>query len=53
MIILLPLLISLVGLIMYALSSNAKVTTIGLHMFWVGLLAFLLAYHGQPITVVR
>jgi hypothetical protein len=42
MIIYLPLLISIVGLLMYALAANPKVSVIGLHMFWVGLLAFLL-----------
>jgi hypothetical protein len=53
MIIYLPLLVSIVGLLMYALASptNAKLATIGLHMFWVGLLAFLLAYH--PLLTAR
>jgi len=46
MIIIFSLLISLVGLLMYALSANGKIQTIGLHMFWVGLLAFLLRYQG-------
>lgn len=53
MIILLPLLISLIGLVMYFVSANGKVQAVGLHMFWVGLLAFLLTYHGQAITVIR
>lgn len=53
MIILLPLLICLIGLVMFFVSTNAKVSTIGSQMFWVGLLAFLLTYHGQAITVVR
>jgi len=51
MIIFLPLLISLIGVLMYALCTDAKLQTIGLHMFWVGLLAFLLQYHGQPIKI--
>jgi hypothetical protein len=55
MIIYLPLLISIIGLLMYALSSpnppnNPKLQAIGLHMFWVGLLAFLLIYHGPLIS---
>lgn len=52
MIIFLPLLISLVGLLMYALSANAKVAEIGRNMFWVGLLAFLLE-SKQLVTVIR
>jgi hypothetical protein len=42
MLILLALLVCVIGLLMYALSANPKLVTIGLHMFWVGLLAFLL-----------
>lgn len=41
MIIYLPLLVCLVGLVMYALSTNPKVQSIGKDMFWVGLLVFL------------
>jgi len=37
-----PLLISLIGLLMYVLASNPKVVEIGRIMFWTGLLAFLL-----------
>jgi len=51
MIIFLPLLISLIGLILYCVSTDPKLPTIGLHMFWVGLLAFLLVYHGQAIVI--
>lgn len=40
--------VSLVGLLMYALSANAKISTIGLHMFWVGLLAGLLEGVHHP-----
>ena len=53
MVILLPLLISLIGVVMYFVATNAKVSAVGLHMFWVGLLAFLLVYHGQAITVIK
>jgi hypothetical protein len=42
MIVLLSLLICLIGLLMYALAANPKLVQIGLDMFWVGLLAFLL-----------
>jgi hypothetical protein len=52
MVIYLSLLVSLVGLLMYALAANPKVTTIGLHMFWVGLLAFLLGGAPHIPTIV-
>jgi len=39
----LSLLIAIIGLLMYALASHAKVVEIGRIMFWTGLLAFLLA----------
>lgn len=42
MIIYLSLLVSIVGLLMYALSTNPKVAEIGRIMFGVGLLCFLL-----------
>lgn len=51
MIIFLPLLICLIGVLMYALSTNGKLQAIGKDMFWVGLLAFLLLYQGHAITV--
>jgi hypothetical protein len=41
MIILLPLLVALIGVLMYALSTNPKLVEIGRMMFWCGLLAFL------------
>lgn len=53
MIIYLPLLICIVGLLIYALATDPKSPTIGLHMFWVGLLAFLIRYHGEALQVVR
>ena len=52
MIIYLPLLACIIGVLMYALSANGKVQEIGKHMFWVGLLAFLLAYPGHALTVI-
>lgn len=47
------LLISLVGLVVYAVSTNPKLSEIGRILFWTGMLAFLLGYHGQAITVVK
>ena len=38
----LPLIISIIGLVTYALSTNPKVEALALHAFWVGLLAYLL-----------
>jgi hypothetical protein len=53
MIILLPLLVAIIGVLMYALCANPKLAEVGRLMFACGLLAFLLVYHGQPIAVVR
>lgn len=47
------LLISLIGAVIYVASSKPKLAEIGRIMFWTGLLAFLLGYHGQSITVVK
>jgi hypothetical protein len=47
MIIVLPLLVSLIGLVVYALSNKPKVEAIALHMFWVGLLVFLAHFNGM------
>lgn len=49
MIIYLPLFVCLLGLIMYLFVDQQKypkAVVIGSQMFWVGLLAFLLTYHG-------
>ena len=46
MIIYLSALICVIGLILYFASKDGKISTVGLHMFWVGLLAFLLG--GAP-----
>lgn len=53
MIILLPLLVALIGVIIYVLCANPKLSEIGRILFFCGLLAFLFVYHGQPITVVK
>jgi cytochrome c biogenesis protein ResB len=42
MVIFLPLLISLIGLLMYILAEKPKIAEIGRIMFWTGLLAFML-----------
>lgn len=52
MTILLPLLVALVGLLMFALSSNAKLVRIGEIMFFSGLLAFLLGAH-EVVALLR
>ena len=52
MIILLPLLIAVVGLLMYALSANPKIVEIGRILFWTGLLAFLLT-DSSLVTVIH
>jgi len=51
MVIFLPLLVSIIGVLMYALCENGKLQAIGKDMFWVGLLAFLLLYQGHAIVV--
>jgi hypothetical protein len=46
MIVLLPLLVAVIGLLMYALSANPKLVEVGRIMFWTGLLTFLLHSPG-------
>jgi hypothetical protein len=48
MIIYLPLLVALIGVLMYALCTNPKLIEIGRIMFWTGLLAFLI---GSPAAL--
>ena len=44
MIIYLPLLVAIIGVLIYVLATtNAKVAEVGRIMFWTGLLAFLMA----------
>lgn len=50
MIILLPLLIAVIGLIMYFIAGNPKVVEVGRIMLWTGLLAFLLGGGGAHIV---
>lgn len=53
MIIAISLLVALVGVLMYALSTNGKLVEIGRIMFWTGLLAFLLRFSGLPFAITR
>jgi hypothetical protein len=49
MIIYLPLLVAIIGLLMYVLAANPKVVEIGRILFWTGTLAFLLGGAGHLI----
>ncbi len=53
MVIALPLLVAIVGVLMYALCVNAKLAEIGKILFWTGVLAFLLRFAGFPFQVTR
>ena len=52
MIILVPLLIAIIGLLLYVLASNAKYSEIGRIMFWTGLLATLLKTGPAAISIL-
>lgn len=49
MIAILPLLVAIVGLLMFALSSNAKVAEIGKILFWTGTLVTLWIAGGKTV----
>jgi Na+/phosphate symporter len=49
----LSLLVALVGVLMYALCTNPKLQEIGRISFFAGLLAFLLGFAGQALTLVH
>jgi len=53
MIIYLPLLVAIVGVLMYALCSNAKLIEIGRILFWTGTLAFLLTGAPHVVQTIR
>jgi Na+/phosphate symporter len=53
MIVLLPLLIALIGLLMYALSANPRLAEIGRICFAFGLLVFLLKAGPDLVTVFK
>lgn len=45
-----PLIVAVVGILMYVLASHAKIQELGRLMFWVGLLAFLLGGHYMTMA---
>lgn len=53
MVIYLSLLVALVGVLAYALSTNPKVQEIGRISFFAGLLAFLFHFTGPSVGVLR
>lgn len=53
MIIIVSLLASLIGVLMYALSANPKLTEIGRIMFAFGLLVFLLRLGPEVVALFR
>lgn len=52
MIIALSLLVALIGLVMYLVASNPKISRIGEIMLFAGLLAFLMLLPGHPFGVI-
>lgn len=50
MIIYFALLVALIGVLMYALCVNPKLSEIGRIMFWTGLLAFLIGFPGHAVS---
>ena len=53
MIIYLPLLIAIIGALVYALAANPKAAELGRLMFFCGLWVFLLVYGGSTVTALR
>ena len=53
MLIFIPLLVALIGVLMYALATNPKVQEIGRIMFFCGLLVTLFEVAGHVISVLR
>ena len=51
MIIALPILVSVIGLLVYVLAQAPKPSEIGRLMFWVGLLAFLLRVTPETLRL--
>lgn len=49
----LSLIIALVGLVLYFIASNPKVSECGRILFWTGLLAFLLTNGGHSVGLLR
>ncbi len=46
-----PLLICIIGLLMYALASNAKVVEIGRTMMWTGMLVTLMTVASHTVKI--
>ena len=53
MVALLSIIVTVVGLLMYALSANPKIQEIGRIMFMMGLLAALLQLGGSSVSLGR
>ena len=53
MVVFLSLLVCIIGLLVYALSSNAKVAELGRIAFGCGLLAFLLQASPQMLSILK
>jgi len=49
----LPLIVALIGVLMYALCANPKLQEIGRLMFFAGLLAFLLVGGKEMVSVLH
>lgn len=52
MIIFIPLLVALIGVLMYALATNPKLNEIGRVVFWTGLLVTLFQVAGDKLKVL-
>ncbi len=53
MVIALSLFAALVGVLMYALCTSAKLVEIGRILFWTGILSFLMRFTGFPFQISR
>lgn len=53
MVIYIPLLVALLGALLYGLAASGKVQELGRIMFFCGLLVFLLAIGGHAVSLLR
>lgn len=53
MVIYIPLLVAILGVLMYALATNGKIQEIGRIMFFCGLLTFLLELGNHATALLR
>lgn len=51
MIIWVPLLVCIIGALIFAISTNGKAQTLGQHAFWTGLLVTLLTLAGRVVSL--